>query len=967
MEKASKLSTVRLDQKVLVVDDDHDFAQSVGELIGSYGCQVEVVATPAAAREMLATFCPAVALIDVRLGKYSGIDLLEEFVNLPAAPTCIMITGYASTGSAVETLTAGAYDYLTKPVAPSALFATLDRCFDRIRLENERAEALYQLEARNRELEHVNQRLQQVVDCMGDISSCTSVVNLCNLLLEEVASNMGADGGSVYLREGDRLVLAHSLDPGHAPPVIPMPLNPGTVLGRVMEGAESVLVSNAASSEGLMLSGWSGYRDESLLALPLMGQDGETLGVLSLHTKQQPPFTPQDRDIGRILLSASCETLRAVQALEELQASDEHIRLLLDSTHEGIYGVDPNGNCTFANASCLQMLGYSEADMLGLNAAKQVHHIQPPSPDTGTGDCRICLALTGARDASLTEAEMWRADGTGFPAEFRAVPILKGEKIIGCVITFRDITERVTTEEKLQESTNMLQLIVDSEPECVKVLDKNLNLLQMNPAGLSMIEADSMEEVAGCCVEGIIEPEYREAFIKMTDEVFKGNSGLLEFKITGLKGTRRWLEIHAVPLRKTDQEIIGLVGVTRDITESKIVQMDLQESQDMLQLIIDSVPVCVKILDRNGNILRMNNTGLRMLDAGSFDEVKGMNFYPMTDPAYREELRKMNERVLNDGAPGKMEFELTGLRGRKIWLHTHVVPLPGECQDIIGVLAVTRDITETRSLVEKTHQQKMQLIQANKMAALGTLVAGVAHEINNPNQTIQINSGLVSRVWEDAVKVLDEYAMVNGEFNLAGLPYGEVKNGYTEIIHDINDAARQIKIVVDQLRDVARPYDGTATQKPVTPVNLNDVVETAIALLKHCISKRTSEFHYELGEDLPSIMGMRQHLQQIVINLVLNSLEALPDKTSGIWIETCFNEDQSSVELRVRDEGVGIQPAAMEQIMEPFFTTKRDTGGTGLGLSITHSLTQAQGGTLHFESEPGKGTLAIVRFPVTQH
>ena len=288
-------------QRILVIDDDLDFALSLREIIESRGdCIAEIAATPLEARQALESFKPGVALIDVRLGKSNGAELLIEFTGHPFSPTCVMITGYASTESAVNALQAGAYDYLTKPVRPQSLFVTLGRCFERNTLEKQRAEAIDALESRNRELEHINQRLHRVVECMGEFTGSSSVTGLCHLLLEKVAHNMGAEGGSVYLREGDQLVLAHSLDPGHAAAVIPMPLNSSSVLGRVVDKAEAVLVADAASSEGLMLSGWSGYRDHSLLALPLVDKDNTILGVLSLHTKQHPPFTPQDRDVGRI-------------------------------------------------------------------------------------------------------------------------------------------------------------------------------------------------------------------------------------------------------------------------------------------------------------------------------------------------------------------------------------------------------------------------------------------------------------------------------------------------------------------------------------------------------------------------------------------------------------------------------------------------------------------------------------------
>jgi PAS domain S-box-containing protein len=710
MKHAIERPGVTLAKRVMVLDDDPDFAISQGELIRSQGYEVETVISVQAAYQALETFSPDVVMIDIRLGKVDGIDLLSEFIVHESSPTCIMMTGHASIESAVEALKAGAYDYLTKPISPNELFSTLNRCFERISLETEKAQALKKLDSRNRELEYANRRLQRVVECMGELSGCGSVADLCHGLLEKVARSMGAEGGSVYLREDDRLVLAHSLDPGHAPAVIPMPINANSVLGRIMEKAEAVLISDAASSDGLMLSGWSGYRDESLLALPLTGENNKIIGILSLHTKQQPPFTPQDRDVGRILLAASSETLRAVKALD-----------------------------------------------------------------------------------------------------------------------------------------------------------------------------------------------------------------------------------------------------------------DLQQSQSLLQMIIDSVPECVKVLDRDGNVLQMNKAGLDMLGAGNFDQVHGACIYQFINPEYREAVQKMNEQALKEGASGRMVFTFRGLKGNDLWVDTHISPLRNADQEIIGVLDVTRDITEDRRLQEKSRQQELALIATNKMSALGTLVAGVAHEINNPNQTIQINSGLLGKVWEDAQKIMDEHVGTHGPIMLGGLQYTGAQGAHSELINDIRVGAEQIKTVVDRLRTFARPYDGIHGSIKDSPIQLNDAVQPAIALLRHAIRKGTEHFYLNLQESLPAIRGNRQQIQQVVINLMMNALEALPDRSCAIRLDTWLNTGKSTVELRLRDEGCGIEPDDLKQIMEPFYTTKRDKGGTGLGLSITHSLLKDLGATIDFDSEPGEGTRVVVSFPVVKH
>ncbi|NMG18819.1 GAF domain-containing protein [Brasilonema bromeliae] len=144
------------------------------------------------------------------------------------------------------------------------------------------------------------------------------------------------------------------------------------------------------------------------------------------------------------------------------------------------------------------------------------------------------------------------------------------------------------TKEKLAHSENLLRTIIESEPECVKLLAKDGTLLEMNPAGLAMIEADCINQVQGSCIYPLIAPEYRQAFVTLTEQVFQGESGIQEFEIIGLKGTRRWLESHAVPLRNSDKNIIALLAVTRDITERKRTEASLRDREQHLKLALQT-------------------------------------------------------------------------------------------------------------------------------------------------------------------------------------------------------------------------------------------------------------------------------------------------------------------------------------------------------------------------------------------
>jgi signal transduction histidine kinase len=275
------------------------------------------------------------------------------------------------------------------------------------------------------------------------------------------------------------------------------------------------------------------------------------------------------------------------------------------------------------------------------------------------------------------------------------------------------------------------------------------------------------------------------------------------------------------------------------------------------------------------------------------------------------------------------------------------------------VTVIIRDLTARKRLEEQTRQQKLQLIQANKMTALGTLVSGVAHEINNPNQLVLMNARMLADAWRDARGILDDYQQEHGDFLLGGLPYTEMRETLPTLVQDVQAGALQIERIVDDLRDFARPRGrGSPATFP-----LNEAVQRALRLLMPLIRRKTTRFHVDLAEDLPLVRGDSQQAGQIVVNLVVNALEALPEPGRGITVATHSASAGQEVVLAVDDEGVGILPEHLARVCEPFFTTKHESGGTGLGLAITSTLVQSYGGSLRFASVPGQGTRALVTLP----
>ena len=163
--------------------------------------------------------------------------------------------------------------------------------------------------------------------------------------------------------------------------------------------------------------------------------------------------------------------------------------------------------------------------------------------------------------------------------------------------------------------------------------------------------------------------------------------------------------------------------------------------------------------------------------------------------------------------------------------------------------------------------KELQLIQANKMTALGTLVSGVAHEINNPNQSVLMNSRVLADAWDDATGILDEYAQEHGMFSLGGLPYGEMRGTLPTLVRDVHEGARRIERIIGELKDFSRPRG----RESDSPLQLNQAVERSLRLLAHLIKTRTDHLRVDLAEGLPPLPGDAQHVEQIVVNLLTNA------------------------------------------------------------------------------------------------
>ena len=263
-------------------------------------------------------------------------------------------------------------------------------------------------------------------------------------------------------------------------------------------------------------------------------------------------------------------------------------------------------------------------------------------------------------------------------------------------------------------------------------------------------------------------------------------------------------------------------------------------------------------------------------------------------------------------------------------------------------------IKERTSELKKSYRS---LRQADKMASLGILVSGIAHEINNPIGFIMLNSKLLQDAWHDIMPALETYNDSYENLYIAGMDFDYASMSIPKLLGGINEGAERISGIVHNLKNYSRqtPLNMEGT------VDINKALDSALTILANSIKKATRYFNVVKDDNIAKFRGDTRSIEQVLINLIQNACQALTKSENAITIQ--IGSCNGHTFFSILDEGIGISPNVLENVRDPFFTTKRDQGGTGLGLSISAGIIEEHRGSMDIESVPGKGTLVILKFP----
>jgi PAS domain S-box-containing protein len=365
------------------------------------------------------------------------------------------------------------------------------------------------------------------------------------------------------------------------------------------------------------------------------------------------------------------------------------------------------------------------------------------------------------------------------------------------------------------------------------------------------------------------------------------------------------------------------------MVEKVRLQKELIETKNFLESIIEKAGDAISVIDLEGKILHWNEEAERLYGCGK-DEVLGKKLsqflYPGDDKTKAEEetsLGKLLARVQKGEVIPPVELKRRTKDGREIITQMTLSPLKDAEGKIIGATRICRDISHLKKAEER-------LIQAERLSSLGELTAGVAHELRNPLAGIKINTQVLARK-----KDLNETER--------------------RILDSTQEGIEKIQKIVDDMLHFARPKAAHFEEEEI-----NEVIEKSLAILQAKFKKANIALVFEKGERLPRLRIDIHQIQQVLINLMLNAIQAM-ERGGTLTIRT-FPEDGKGVGVEVRDTGVGIPRALLKKIFDPFFTTKSE--GTGLGLSISLKILNNHGATLDVESERGKGSVFTLHFPV---
>lgn len=616
--------------------------------------------------------------------------------------------------------------------------------------------------------------------------------------------------------------------------------------------------------------------------------------------------------------------------ITERKRSQEMYETILRTAIDSFWLADMEGRFLEVNDAYCRLTGYSREELLKMKisdveaveaseeTARRIQKIQQVGYDRFESRHRC-------KDGRIVDVEV-------------SVSYLPGDT--GRMVVFvRDITERKRAMEAIRLSEERYRSVVENANEAISVVQNGI--IKFANAKVAEVTGYTVEELNAMPAEKLIHPDDRERVMSYHTERMKSNiaPASYELRIIDKQGRTRWLERHATTIT-WEGEPAALVLDT-DITERKQAEEALMKSEERYRLIAENTRDVIITTDMDLKVTYVSPS-VRYLSGYSPEEVLDTPVDKLLTPAslggttkvLREELEQARTQPGEPGRSRTLELEVVRKDGSTLWAEARVSFLRDAKGQPVGLIGVLRDITERKKAEEERKKLELKAQIASRLASVGEMVAGIAHEINNPL------TGIIG------------YAQLLA--SRQDLPEDVKKD-----LKIINDGAQRVAGVVQRLLTFSRQV------KPERRlVDINELVENTLALRAYSLRMNNIEVITKLDPHLPRIVVDPGQIQQVLLNLIVNAETAMKAVRRKRRLTITTRKVDSVIEIKVKDNGHGIKPEIMDRIFDPFFTTRPAGEGTGLGLSLCYGIVTEHNGRIYVESKPGRGATFVVELPI---
>lgn len=599
---------------------------------------------------------------------------------------------------------------------------------------------------------------------------------------------------------------------------------------------------------------------------------------------------------------------------ERLVALAEQHRLVLQATTDAILVTGIGGVVEYANEAAQLLFAHRRS-----LRDQRLHELVAREEQE---QLRAYLERAASGDAVRAECSVARPDGDVRRVTVTMSPIREQGFVSGLVVSFTDFTDEARARDEVASSNARFRDLVEVSGDAVWTVDRHGLFTSVNPATIALV-GRSRSEMLGRPALPLIAPEDQSTVAGHFRSVLGGGRERYQCHILRKDGSRRLVAVANSPITVRGT-VTGILGIVRDITDERTRSVAFERLERTHTRLVDSAEDAIATIDEDGRFTSVNRA-LEKVSGKSRAELVGTNFVEILRPSERADLWRLFAATLG-GERQRREVRFTRPDGAQRVAAVLATPLV-EAGRVTGVLAVARDVTDERNLQE-------QIVRREKLAALGELVSGVAHEMNAPLQTILSHAQLIETEAAEGSETREAAGIVGAE-------------------------ARRAARIVGKLLTFARqnPAERLAT-------DLNAVIEDTLELRRYPLRVQEIALQVDLDRDLPLTWADPFQLQQAILNILGNAEQAAVQQAGPRRIGVRTRRDGETAVIAITDSGPGIAPEHFPHIFNPFYTTKPRGSGTGLGLSIADGIVRDHGGTIRVQSEPGKGATFEVALPI---